>query len=306
MIPTDSAEVPDLGPKTVVADRFDDHHPTQEMSALDRGKLQEKRIEAAVREVQKEVEVPVPTAELSFREAKPRPVAPLELVEVDSDSSAPDNRTRFEAPSERRMPVSDSEHVRSIVSFLTRHSALKALPLHELRAVFARMHAIDVPVGRAVYERADASGNVYLFEAGELDVERTDHAGGLSRRKARVGELFGLRASVQGSPHEESLWVVDDARLFSISAEAVADLRRDLDGFRGFVEEVIRGDLERSPEVDSSRAPAGRKSLAPGSRPTQPSSPALEPPPKARSLSVTIAILMLVAAALGVLRYLSS
>ncbi|MBI4822413.1 MAG: cyclic nucleotide-binding domain-containing protein [Deltaproteobacteria bacterium] len=319
-VPTDSARVPDISlPKTVVApapvrpsklpppsrsskipdavtdrDFLEDPHPTQEMSAIDRGKLQDKRIEAAVKAVQFEVEVPEPVIEAP----KSVPMAPLVVVDEEPEGDWGANHTRYEAPSDRKMPASDSEHVRSLVSFLTRHSALRALPLHELRAVFARMNSIEVPSGSTVYQAGDEAGSVYVFESGRLEVESFEHGGQSNKRDARAGEVFGIRACMQSIKHSDTLRVLEDARLLLISEEALRELCGELESLRKLVDEGIRGDLERTPDLDRERAPTKTKrERAPVTSPIE--------RPSLQKLWMVLWILGGVIAAVGLVRFVT-
>lgn len=200
----------------------------------------EHAIVASVQEVEREL----PSAE------KPdlSPARPA-VIDLEPDEGW-DKATLIGILPARKAPARKSKEVRVLIDFLVRRSELAGVPLHELKAVFAKLTWIQLAEGQQLYSFEDAAGPMYIFLAGELEVESKDHTGALSKRRGRVGEALSVVSCIHEAPCKERVTAVETSELFVLSGEDARELYRDLPHFRAKLLEALRGDFESPVELD--------------------------------------------------------
>lgn len=135
-----------------------------------------------------------------------------------------------------RDPV-DREHLRA---FLRQVSLFRDLPPEALEQLLEHFHARDVPAGAVVVEQGTRGDELFLVEAGELEVTAVLHGKPVRLGRLHPSNIFGEMALLRNTPRAATVTAATPARLWTLSRPALAEAVSRAPAIAARLREVVR------------------------------------------------------------------
>ena len=120
-------------------------------------------------------------------------------------------------------PDTDLEQLRA---FLAHTSLFRAAPDEVLTWLTVQLRVHDVAAGTAVIRQGDVAHDLYLVEAGRLEVRTTSGDRSVILGLLGPGDFFGEMALLRKSPRSATVTALTTARLWSLARADLAEAIR--------------------------------------------------------------------------------